>query len=60
MDKHNFYTVNETAELLKLSHLTIWRYIKSGKLPAYKLGRDWRIKESDLEEFLESRRAKSE
>lgn len=52
----SFYTVNEVAELLRVSKLTIWRYINAGKLPAYKLGRDWRIKKSELESFIESRR----
>lgn len=51
-----FYTVNEVAELLRVSKLTIWRYINAGKLPAYKLGRDWRIKKSEFESFIESRR----
>lgn len=49
-------TLNEVAEYLRVSKLTVWRYIKAGKLPAYKFGRDWRIKEVEFEKFMESRR----
>jgi excisionase family DNA binding protein len=31
--------------------------VRTGKLPAYKFGQDWRIKESDLREFVEAHRA---
>ncbi len=57
MSSSEFLTLNETADMLRLSQLTIWRYIKSGKLPAYKIGRDWRIKRTELEQFIESKRA---
>lgn len=55
--KH-FYTVNEVADSLKLSKLTVWRYINSGKLTAYKVGRDWRIEKKDFDDFLNIRRFK--
>lgn len=50
-DEEKFYTVPEIAELLKVSERSINRYIKSGKLKASKIGW-WRIKKSDLDEFL--------
>ncbi len=52
----SFFTVNEVAELLRVSKLTVWRYINAGSLPAYKIGRDWRIKKSEFDAFIESRR----
>ena len=45
-------TLKETAKILRVSERTIMRYLKSGKLKASKLGQ-WRIKESDLNKFLE-------
>lgn len=50
MDK--LLTLKETAQILRVSERTIMRYLKSGKLRASKAGQ-WRIKESDLEQFLE-------
>lgn len=49
MDK--LFTLKETAKILRVSERTIMRYLKSRKLKASKLGQ-WRIKESELNEFL--------
>jgi len=46
-------TVEQVAKRLQMSKMTVYRYIKMGKLVAYDLGKEYRIKESDLEEFLE-------
>jgi len=50
-EEDKFYTIPEVAELLKVSERSINRYIKSGKLKASKIGW-WRIKKTDLDEFL--------
>jgi excisionase family DNA binding protein len=42
-------TVREVAEYLKLSRTTIWRWVKEGKLQAFKVGRSWRVHRSELE-----------
>lgn len=49
----SMYTVYEVAETLKLDAETIRRYINREKIRAYKIGKEWRIKESDLLEFIE-------
>ena len=46
------FTINEIAKILKVHSRTINRYIESGRLKASKLG-VWRIKQSDLDAFLE-------
>ena len=43
------YTIGEVAEHYKLNPMTVWRWIRKGKLPAFKIGRFYRIKASDLE-----------
>ena len=48
----DFYLVHELAEKLRLSKMTIYRYIKSGKLRAIKLGKEFRISKSDYNGFL--------
>lgn len=45
------YTLQEIAEILKVSEKSVYRYIKSGKLKASKIGQ-WRIKEEDLNKFI--------
>ncbi len=41
-------TVQEVADHLKVSHATVWRWCKSGKLPAFRVGQQWRIRAADL------------
>jgi excisionase family DNA binding protein len=48
-----FYTTNEIAEMLKMNVQVIARKLQYGELPGYKIGKDWRVKESDLMEWLE-------
>lgn len=45
-------TIEEVAEILRVSSRSVNRYIESGRLKASKLGL-WRIKRSDLDRFLE-------
>jgi len=51
-------TIEEVAQALKVSKMTIYRYIKAKRLPAYKLEQELRIKEDDLNEFLKKRKVK--
>jgi len=46
------YTLQEIAEILKISEITIYRYIKKGKIKAIKIGKKWRIKSEELERIL--------
>jgi excisionase family DNA binding protein len=48
-------TVRETAEMLKVREATVRTWIRDNQLRAIKFGRDWRVREDDLEEFLEAR-----
>lgn len=45
-------TVAEVAAYLKLSRRTAWRWCKSGHLPAFKVGHQWRIAQRDLDAFV--------
>ncbi len=47
------YTLAEIAEYLMISNRTVWNYIASGKLKAFKLGNSYRVTKESLEEFQE-------
>jgi len=49
-----FYTPAEIAEKLRVNIMTIYRYIKAGKIKAYKLGKEFRIDVKEYERFLKS------
>ncbi|MFH1656347.1 MAG: helix-turn-helix domain-containing protein [Candidatus Nealsonbacteria bacterium] len=48
----NFYTTEELAKELRVNIMTIYRYIKSGKLKAYKIGKEFRIDKEEFNNFL--------
>lgn len=46
------YTVKKIKEILHVSQRTIYNYITQGQLKAVKLGREWRVTEDALKDFL--------
>ncbi|MEI8061336.1 MAG: helix-turn-helix domain-containing protein [Candidatus Berkelbacteria bacterium] len=49
-------TVKEVAEILKVNKMTIYRYIKAGKIEAIKIGKDFRITHAQFDIFIETMR----
>ena len=45
-------TLEQAAELLQLNYSTVRRYVMKGIIPGAKLGKTWRIVESDLKAFI--------
>ena len=45
-------TVAEVAETLRVSNMTVYRLIKSGELTAIRVGKNYRIRTADLDEYL--------
>ena len=46
------YNVQEAAQLLKVTPVTVRNYIKQGKIKAQKVGRALHITEGNLQDFL--------
>jgi len=49
-----FYCAQELADELRVNIMTIYRYIKAGRLKAYKIGKEFRIDRADFEGFLKN------
>jgi excisionase family DNA binding protein len=59
MDKQKeFYTAQELAEKLRVNIMTIYRYIKKGKVKAYKIGKEFRIEKGEFDKFLDKTKTK--
>ena len=52
MSEKEFYTAQELADKLRVNIMTIYRYIKAGKLKAHKIGKEFRIAKSEYQSFL--------
>jgi excisionase family DNA binding protein len=44
--------VEQIAKFFGVSDQTIWRWCKAGKIPAFKIGAQWKIRRSDLNRII--------
>jgi len=51
-EEKEFYLVEELAKKLRVSNMTIYRYIKKGRVKAYKIGKEFRIDKGEFDKFL--------
>lgn len=49
-----FMTVEDVADMLRINKSTVYRMAKAGRIPATRVGRQWRFRLSALEEFLDA------
>ncbi|MEA2446813.1 MAG: hypothetical protein QOK47_450 [Actinomycetota bacterium] len=48
-------TVGEVAGVMRVSNMTVYRLIKSGQLAAIRVGKNYRIRRSDIDRYLTDR-----
>ena len=48
-------TVSEVANMMRVSKMTVYRLIKSGQLPALRVGKNFRIRADDVDTYLNDR-----
>jgi excisionase family DNA binding protein len=46
-------TIGEVAQLLRINPATVYRLAKDGKIPAFKVGKEWRFTIEAVEKFME-------
>jgi excisionase family DNA binding protein len=57
MIDETFLTTEEVLEYLQVNLRTVYRLIKAGKIPAVRVGRQWRFRKSDIDSWLDRQRA---
>ena len=53
IDPLRFLTIKEAAAILQISERTAHRMLQRKKLPAFKVGGQWRLRESELAKYLQ-------
>jgi excisionase family DNA binding protein len=53
MTDQRLLTPEQVADRLQISRVTVMDYLRKGRLKGHRVGKLWRIKEEDLEAFLE-------
>ena len=56
MMDESFLTTEEVLEYLQVNLRTVYRLIKAGRIPAVRVGRQWRFRKRDIDAWLESQR----
>src|SRR5262249_31862390 len=59
MIEETFLTTEEVLEYLQVNLRTVYRLIKAGKIPAVRVGRQWRFRKRDIDAWLDSQRSRS-
>jgi excisionase family DNA binding protein len=59
MIEETFLTTEEVLEYLQVNLRTIYRLIKAGKIPAVRVGRQWRFRKRDIDVWLDGQRIRS-
>ena len=54
--EETFLTTEEVLAYLQVNLRTVYRLIKAGKIPAVRVGRQWRFRKRDIDAWLDSQR----
>jgi excisionase family DNA binding protein len=54
MNIEPWLSVEEVSEHLKISKESVYRWLEKGKIPAHRLGKQWRFKASEVDEWVKS------
>lgn len=46
-------TIAQVAKYLQISEITTYKLVNEGTIPAFKIGRHWRVKKEDLTDLIE-------
>ena len=57
--EEGFLTTEEVLDYLQVNLRTVYRLIKAGKIPAVRVGRQWRFRKRDIDAWLESQRPRN-
>ncbi|MFC1667526.1 helix-turn-helix domain-containing protein [Candidatus Omnitrophota bacterium] len=45
-------TIKDIAEYLNLHPMTVYKHVKNGKIPAFKIGVSWRIRKDSIKKWI--------
>jgi len=57
LSNNELMTIKEVADFLRISTISAYSWVRDGKLPAIRIGKEWRVRSRDLDEWLEVRRS---
>jgi len=52
---HKLMTIKEVADYLRLSKVTVYKMTRQGKIPALKIGKQWRYNKSEIDTWVKQK-----
>ncbi|MDH5173694.1 MAG: helix-turn-helix domain-containing protein [Elusimicrobiota bacterium] len=52
---HKLMTIKEVADYLRLSKVTVYKMTRQGKIPALKIGKQWRYNKSEIDSWVKQK-----
>ena len=52
-------TVKDVAEYLDVHPMTIYKYVRDGRIPAFKIGDSWRIRKDAMQKWISENEGKN-
>ena len=49
------YSAEKIAKFFGVAKKTVWQWCKAGKLPAFKIGKEWKVRVSDLQRIIDQK-----
>ncbi len=56
--KDQILNVPEIAKFFGVTHKTVYEWCKNGNLPAFKIGQEWMVRQSDLQKMISAKMSK--
>jgi len=56
LNMEKWLTLEQIAEYLQMSISSIYKMAQAGKIPAYKVGRQWRFKKEEIDQWVEKKK----
>ena len=50
----NFISIEDAATYLNIKSVTLRKWVKEKDVPAHKIGKQWKFKRSELDEWIDS------
>lgn len=52
-NEDTLYSAEKIAKFFGVAKKTAWHWCKEGKLPAFKIGKEWKVRVSDLQKLID-------
>ena len=58
LKEERLLTIYEVAEFLHINAMTVYSWVRDGKIPAFKIGKVWRFRKTEIDEWLKKQKYK--